>query len=420
MSKPGSFWDAFRDPKLALMLGLGFASGLPNPLAGDTLSAWFDDVGVDLATLGFWGGVVHLPYNLKFLWASVFDRYSPPFLSRRRSWLAVCQVALLVLIGVLGTFDPSKQPALVAALAALVAFTAASQDIVVDAYRTEMLSEAQRASGVAIFVAAYRVALIASGSIALILADRLPWSVVFWMLAGLMGIGILCTLIAPPVDVPPRAPRSMTEAVVEPFREFLKRDQAVLLLLITMLYKFGDVFVGAIRTPFLRHVGFSLTEIGTLAKLVGIAATIAGALLGSGFVAKWGLKRSMIVFGIAQALPNLAYALLASVGKSYVLLGVGIGVDSFMGGMGAAALTAFFQTICNRRFTAMQFALLTSLMTVPGRLLGMGSGWLTEHIGWTALWVLSVVVAAPAILMLAKVEITEPRDPDAPAAPEAA
>lgn len=407
MSK-ASFWDAFRDPKLALMLGLGFASGLPNPLAGDTLSAWLDDVGVDLASLAFFGGIVHLPYNLKFVWASVFDRWAPPFLGRRRSWLVITQVALLVLIGLMGTFDPTQRPLLVGALALLVAFGAASQDIVSDAYRTEVLSEAQRASGVAIFVAAYRVGLIVTGSLALILADRLPWSVVFWGLGGLMGIGVLTTLLAPPVAAPARAPKTLVEAIVEPFREFLKRDQAWLFLVITMLYKFGDVFVTAIRTPFLREVGFSLTEIGTLVKFVGIAATIAGALVGGGFVAKWGIQRAMIVFGVAQALPNLAYAVLAWVGKSYALLGIGIGVDNFMGGMATAALTAFFMTICNRRFTAMQYALLTSLMTVPGRLLGMGSGWLTEHIGWPALWITSVVVALPALLLLMRARIVEP------------
>ncbi len=407
MSK-ASFWDAFRDPKLALMLGLGFASGLPNPLAGDTLSAWLDDVGVDLASLAFFGGVVHLPYNLKFVWASVFDRWAPPFLGRRRSWLVLTQVALLVLIGLMGSFDPTQRPLLVGALALLVAFSAASQDIVSDAYRTEVLSEAQRASGVAIFVAAYRVGLIVTGSLALILADQLPWSVVFWGLGGLMGIGVLTTLLAPPAAAPARVPKTLIEAIVEPFREFLRRDQAWLFLVITMLYKFGDVFVTAIRTPFLREVGFTLTEIGTLVKFVGIAATIGGALVGGGFVAKWGIQRAMIVFGVAQALPNLAYAVLAWVGKSYALLGIGIGVDNFMGGMATASLTAFFMTICNRRFTAMQYALLTSLMTVPGRLLGMGSGWLTEHIGWPALWITSVVVALPALLLLMRARIVEP------------
>ncbi|MBX3269764.1 MAG: AmpG family muropeptide MFS transporter [Sandaracinaceae bacterium] len=408
MAKPASFWDAFRDPKLALMLGLGFASGLPNPLAGDTLSAWFDDVGVPLASVAFFGGLVHLPYNLKFVWASVFDRFWPPFLSRRRSWLLVCQVALLVLIGALGALDPSKGPALVAGLALVVAFTAASQDIVADAYRTELLSAEQRASGVAIFVMAYRVALIVTGSLALIVADHVSWTVAFGMLAALMSVGVVTTLIAPPVAVPPRTPRTMREAIVEPFRELLGREQVWLLLFITMLYKFGDVFVTAIRTPFLREVGFTLTEIGSIVKLIGLIATIVGALLGGGLVAKWGLKRAMIVFGVAQAVPNLSYAALAVVGKSYSLLAVGIGVDNLAGGMGTAALTAFFMTICNRRFTAMQYALLTSLMTVPGRLLGMGSGWLTEHIGWPALWVASVVAAIPALVLLVYVRIVEP------------
>lgn len=402
-----SYWDAFRNPRLALMIGLGFSSGLPNPLAGDTLSAWFDDVGVGVAALAFFTNWAHLPFNLKFVWAPLFDRFSLPFLSRRRGWMIVAQVGLLVLIGVMGTFDPATQPWLVAALAMLVAFMAASQDIVVDAYRTELLPLEQRASGVAIFVAAYRVALIVSGSLALVLADRLPWTFVFYFLAGLMSVGIVFTLISPVPEGQPLPPRTLRDAVVEPFRDLLQRDQAWLLLAIVMLYKFGDVVVSAIRTPFLRSVGFTLTEIGVAGKFVGIAATIIGALVGAGFVAKWGLKKALIVFGVGQAVPNLTYALLGVVGKSYPLMIAGYGIDNVMGGMGTAAQVAFFMTICNKRYTATQYALLTSLMTIPGHLFGMGSGAIVVSIGWPAMWVLSVVFALPALFLLHKVRIVE-------------
>ncbi|HHH31258.1 MAG TPA: MFS transporter, partial [Polyangiaceae bacterium] len=197
-------------------------------------------------------------------------------------------------------------------------------------------------------------------------------------------------------------------------REFLQRDQAWLLLSIVLLYKFGDVVVGQLRTPFLRSVGFTLTEIGTMGKLVGIAATIVGALVGGGFVAKWSLKRAMIAFGIAQALPNLTYAALAYTGKNYVLMAAGYGIDNFMGGMGTAALIAFLMTLCDKRYTAMQYALFTALMTVPGRLFGLGSGWLVTQVGWPALWVISVVVAVPALLLLARARLPEPEPEPAP------
>lgn len=408
MARQASYWDAFRDPRLALMIGLGFSSGLPNPLAGDTLSAWFDDIGVGIAALTFFVGWAHLPYSLKFIWAPLFDRFSLPFLSRRRGWMVVSQVGLLVGIGVMGSFDPASQSWLVTILAMGVAFMGASQDIVVDAYRTELLPEAQRASGVAVFVAAYRVALIVSGALVLVLADHFPWTYVFWFLAGLMSIGIVFTLVGPPPDAQPPPPRTLRDAVIEPFREFMKRDQAWLLLAIVMLYKFGDVVVGTIRTPFLRSVGFTLTEIGVAGKFVGISATILGALIAGGFVAKWGLKRALIVFGIGQAVPNLTYALLGVVGKSYPLMIAGYGIDNFMGGMGTAAQVAFFMTIVNKRFTATQYALLTSLMTVPGRLFGMGSGVIAEAAGWPTMWILSVVFALPALLLLTKVRIVEP------------
>ncbi|MGE0788497.1 MAG: MFS transporter [Sandaracinaceae bacterium] len=406
-----AFGDAFASPRLALMVGLGFAAGLPNPLVGDTLSAWLYSHHVSLTAIGLLG-FVHLPYNLKFLWAPLFDGVTLPFLSRRRAWIVVWQIALLIAIGVLGTIDPSTATYAAAGVALFIGFAAASQDIVVDAYRTELLPESMRASGTAIFVAAYRAALIVSGAGALFLADRLPWSVVFLILGGLMSVGVITTLIAPPPEGTPPPPRTFKAAVVDPLLEFLRRRGAWSFLAIVALYKFGDVVVSQLRSPFLLSLGFSLTDIGAIGKGLGMVSTIFGALIGGGLVAAWGLRRSMIVFGIAQALPNLTYAGLAYVGHDYGLMAAGIAIDNFMGGLGASALTAFLMMLCDRRYTAFQFALLTSLMTVPGRLFGLAAGWLTEQLGWETMWVISVLVALPAIVLLALVEF--PPEPSAP------
>lgn len=415
--KKASFWDAFRDPRLALMIPFGFASGLPNPIIGDTLSAWLHTSGVGLTAIGLFSSV-HLPYNFKFVWAPLMDRFGLPFLSRRRDWMLVSQLALLVGIGLMGQLDPSVGLYSVVGLAWLVAFAGASQDITVDAYRTELLGRDQRASGVAIFVAAYRVALLISGAAALALADHIGWRTVFWGLSGLMLVGIIATWLSPPLRGQPPPPRTLGEAIIEPFREFLTRDNAFRLLWIVALYKFGDVVVGRLRSPFLLELGFTLTEIGVVGKFVGIASTIVGALVGGGFVAKLGLRRALIVFGIGQALPNLTYAFLALTGKSLPLMGLAYGLDNFMGGMGTAALLAFFMTLCNKHYTATQYALLTSLMSVPGILFGMGSGWFAEHLGWPAIWVFSVAAALPAIFLLMNTEIVEPVDLDDEPAPK--
>lgn len=404
-----SFFDAFTSPRLALMVGLGFASGLPDPLTGSTLSAWLATLHVDVATIGLFS-LVHLPYNLKFLWAPLLDRFALP-LGRRRGWMLLTQVLILVGVGVMATLDPVHAPAMVAAMALAICVVSATQNIAVDAYRTEILPAEQRASGTAIFVASYRGAMIVAGAVALVLSEWISWGKVYLFLAALMSIGVITTLIAPTPETGIAPPRSLREAVVEPFREFLRRDHAILFLVVIMLYKVGDVVAGALRIPFLiDELDFSRAEVGVVLKGLGLGATIVGALTGGGLVARFGLKRCLIAFGLAQGSANVLYAWLAIAGKDHLLMTASICVDELMGGMGTAAFVALMMTLCNKRYTAMQYALFSSLMTVPGRLLGGASGFIANALGWPGFFLLTMVLAIPAIALIARVEIKEPAD----------
>lgn len=407
-----SFWDAFRNPRLALMLGLGFASGLPNPLTGSTMTAWFASEGVTLAMIGF-SSIFHLPYNLKFLWAPLLDRYRLPGFGRRRGWMLLTQVVLMLCIAALGTLDPRSAFTQIGLFAVVTAFFSATLDIATDAYRTDVLPPHQRASGTAIFVAAYRGALIVAGAFALILSDFLPWRVIYWMFAGLMGVGILTTLISPAAPTEAGAPRSIGEAIVEPLRELRSRPGIGKVIAIIMLYKVGDVVAGQLQIPFFMEVGFSRSEIGAVLKGLGLGATIAGTLVGGGLVARWGLKLALIVFGFAQAIANLAYVGVASVGKNYAWMTGAIGIDNFMNGLGTSAFVALLMSMCNKRFTAFQYALFSSLMTVVGRLLGYHSGWLVDETGWTSFFVISTLAALPALVLLHFADLREPSEADA-------
>ena len=407
-----SFWDAFRSPRLALMLGIGFASGLPNPLTGSTMTAWLASEELTLTAIGF-ASYFQLPYNFKFLWAPLLDRYGIPGLGRRRGWMLVTQVALVLSIGVLGSFDPSSALTSIGVMAIATAFLSATQDVASDAYRTDILPAAQRASGTAIFVAAYRGALIFAGAVALALSDVVSWRVVYWIFAAAMGIGVVTTLIAPAAPTEAMAPRSMREAIVDPFLEFFNRRGSLTFIVIIMLYKFGDVVVGHFQIPFFMELGFTKTEIGAVLKGLGLGATIVGALAGGGLVARWGLKPALIVFGLAQAIANLAYVGVAQAGKSYAWMTGAIVVDNFMNGLGTAAFVAMLMTLCNKRFTAFQYALFSSLMTVPGRLLGGAAGWLADDVGWGNFFLISTVAALPALLLLFFVQVREPSEPSA-------
>lgn len=406
-AKKPSFWDAFSSPRLALMIGFGFASGLPNPLTGSTLTAWLGDAEVTLAMIGI-ASWFALPYNFKFLWAPLLDRYPIPKLGRRRGWILLAQIALVISLAVLGTIDPRTELQWIGVAALCVTFFSASQDIVSDAYRTDLFPAAQRASAAAVFVASFRVAMIVATSLALVLSDLMPWRYVYWIMAGLMSIGIVTTLIAPTPASEEAAPKSLLSAVIDPLVEYFTRRGgvrgaviAVTFLAIIALYKIGDVIAGHLLNNFLQELDFTNTEIGLVNKGMGLGATIAGALSGGGLVARFGLKRALIGCGIAQATSNLAYAGLAIAGKNYAVMIGAIGVDNFMNGLGTAAFVALLMSLCNKRFTAFQYALFSSSSTLLGRFLGGGSGWLAEAAGWPTFFLISLFCGLPALVLLA-------------------
>ncbi len=371
---------------------------MPLLLTGSTLTAWLDDAGVGIEVIGFFA-LISLPYNLKFLWAPLLDRFQIPGLGRRRGWILLFQLALALAIAAMGAVDAAASPASVAVLGLAVAFLSASQDVVVDAYRTDVLAKDELGKGTATYVTGYRLALIAAGGGALALADVVPWRVTYWVMASLMVVGITAAWWAP--DPPPtEPPRSVREAVFEPLIEFFRRRGALLALIIVMLYKLGDALANHMITPFLLGLDFTKTEIGVVQKLLGMAATIGGCAVGGLLVDRIGVIRSLIWFGLLQAVANLGYLALALVGKNHSVLVAAIGIDNVCNGLGTAALVAYLMSLCNRRFSATQYALLTSASTILGRLLGALSGIVIARIGWAGFFVASIGVAAPALLLL--------------------
>ena len=388
------------------MAPLGFASGLPLFLTGSTLTAWMTVEGVDLTTIGLMS-LVALPYSFKFLWAPLMDRFSLPFLGRRRGWMVLSQLLLLVTVGTMGFVDPKAAPGALALMALLVAFCSASQDIVSDAYRTDVLPSHERASGTAVFVAGYRVALIVAGAGALLLSDHMHWWGIYCLMGCLMLVGTAATWFAPDPTEQPGRPESLRKAVYEPIVEFFKRPGAIGFLFVVVFFKIGDSLAGHLITPFLLKKGFEMVQIATLAKGLGLAATIAGALVGGGLVARFGLKRSLLVFGILQASANVFYLAIDLSGPNALLLAAAIGIDSFFGGLATAAFVAYLMSLCNKRYTAMQYALFSSASSVVGRFLGGGSGWFAENFGWSWFFVLTVVLAVPGLLVLSRLTLDD-------------
>ncbi len=384
------------------MLALGFASGLPLLLTGTTLQAWATVENVSLQAIAFLT-LVGSAYTLKFLWAPVIDRYVPPFLGRRRGWLIVLQLLLAAAIASMGLFSPSTNLMPLAMLAVLVAFLSASQDVAFDAYRTEVLQPQERGAGAAVSVLGYRVGMLVSGGLALVIADSwLGWQAMYFVMGGLMALFALATVVAPEPQVVPPAPRSLAEAVTGPLREFFSRPGAWGLLALIVLYKLGDAFAGALSTTFLiRGAGYSPTEVGLVNNVMGVAVTIIGALVGGGLLARLGLYRSLMMFGIAQALSNLAYWAIAVSPPSLILMAAGVGLEHLCFGMGTAAFVALQMALCNIRFTATQFALLSALGAI-GRtyLAGPLAPPLVESFGWSGFFLATVVIAVPGLVLL--------------------
>jgi PAT family beta-lactamase induction signal transducer AmpG len=391
----------FRSRKIFLLLLLGFSSGLPLALTGATLQAWLTVSGVDLTTIGMFA-LVGQPYTYKFLWAPLMDRFTIPLLGRRRGWLVVTQLGLLAAIAWMGTLAPERSPWLLASLALVVAFLSASQDIVFDAYRTDVLGAEERGAGAAVSVLGYRIAMLVSGGLALILADEwLGWTGTYWLMAALMLVGVVAAWVAEEPSAPPRAPHSLEQAVREPLAEFFGRDGAWILLAVIVLYKLGDAFAGSLSTAFLiRGPGFSLTEVGLVNKWLGVFATIAGALAGGALMARLKLYRSLVLFGVLQAVTNLGYMLLALAGKSYVLMVAAVAAENLCGGMGTAAFVALLMAMCERRHSATQYALLSALAALGRVYVGPAAGAMAQRLGWPEFFFATFLIALPGLAML--------------------
>ncbi|MFJ3459032.1 muropeptide MFS transporter AmpG [Scandinavium goeteborgense] len=391
----------FQQPKSAILLILGFASGLPLALTSGTLQAWMTVENIDLKTIGFFS-LVGQAYVFKFLWSPMMDRYTPPFLGRRRGWLLTTQILLLFSIAAMGFLEPTSQLRWMAALAVVIAFCSASQDIVFDAWKTDVLSPEERGTGAAISVLGYRLAMLVSGGLALWLADQwLGWQAMYWLMAALMIPCIIATLFAPePSDIIP-APKTLEQAVAEPLRDFFGRNNAWLILLLIVLYKLGDAFAMSLTTTFLiRGVGFDAGEVGVVNKTLGLFATILGALYGGVLMQRLSLFRALLIFGILQGASNAGYWLLSITDKSMLTMGTAVFFENLCGGMGTAAFVALLMTLCNKSFSATQFALLSALSAVGRVYVGPIAGWFVEAHGWPTFYLFSVFAAIPGILLL--------------------
>ena len=386
--------------RIGVIMLLGFASGLPLELSGSTLKLWFADKGVDFTSIGLLS-LIGMPYAFKALWAPVLDRYVPPFLGRRRGWMLITQVAVaLGLIAMAGS-SPTVAPGTLAAFAVFVAFASASQDIVLDAYRTDVLHDRERGFGAAVFVSGYRVAMLVAGAVSLIIADELGWSVAYLTMAAMMGVGALATLIAPPPEFAVKPPRTLARAVIDPLVELFTRPGALWLILAVFLFKLGDAFAGSLFGPFLRRaLGFTPGEIGVVMKTVGFASVMGGMLIGGLLMARLGLLRSLVVFGVLQAASNLVFMVLAEAGHDYGLMVTSVAVENVTGGMGTAAFVALLMALCDHRYTATQYALLSAIAALGRIFIGPLAGMSVDPLGWTAFFAISAIVAVPGIVII--------------------
>jgi PAT family beta-lactamase induction signal transducer AmpG len=394
------YLQVFRSRSIAVVTFLGFSSGLPLALTSGTLQAWMTVAGVDIRTIGIFA-LVGIPYLIKFLWSPLMDRYVPPWLGRRRGWIVITQLTLIIGISAMAFSSPEKALMLLATVALIVAFTSASQDIVIDAYRTDILKEQERGVGAAVFVMGYRIAMLVSGGLAFVLSDHIGWKNTYLLMAALISVGILSTLVGPEPEERVVPPRSLREAVWGPLKDYLSRNSAVSLLILIILYKLGDAYAGTLTTAFLiRGVDFSVSDVGYINKGLGFISVIIGALFGGTLMVKLRLFRALMIFGILQAVSNLSFMFLAWIGKSYSMLVFAVAFENLSGGMGTAAFVSLLMAMCNHRYTATQYALLSSLAALGRVFISPTSGYLVESIGWANFFFITFLVALPGLWML--------------------
>jgi len=415
-----SWQEVLLNRRMVICIFQGFASGMPLYVLTQLIPGWLRTEGVDLATIGLFT-IVTLPYTWKFLWAPLVDRYRLPFLGRRRGWMLVSQILLLLTIVQFGALNPAQDLSVIVWLVFATSLFSATQDILLDAYRRELLSDDELGTGNSIFVNAYRISSLVPGSLAFILADVLPWSAVFSVVSLFMTVGIVTTLLVAETADEGIAPRTIREAVVDPFIEFFSRDSvrsAVLVLSFMFLYKLGDNMATALQTPFFIDMGFTLTEIGTVAKFAILGSSILGTALGGLLMLKLSINRALWLFGFVQLLSILGYAALARIGDNLYALFAVASFEYLGVGLGTVALWAFMAKQTNMRFTATQLALLTSLTAVPRTFANASTGFIVEAIGYFNFYLLCVVFAVPGLVLLKFVApwsqtdetVNEPRD----------
>lgn len=398
-------WRQILNRKMLICMSLGFSSGLPLFILINLITAWLKSEHVDLKAIGLIGAFGFF-YTWKFAWAPLMDRYSLPFLGRRRGWILVTQLLLVVVITAMGQMDPNGNFLLIGSMYAALAFVSASQDIVIDAYKREILDDDQQALGNALAVNTYKLSALVPGSISLILSDHFSWQSVFFITALFMLPGIVTTLLMKEPDIYGSPPKNLREAVVLPFKEFINRkgvSAALLILLFIFLYKLGDSMATALQTPFFMELGFSRTQIGVVAKSTGLWAGLAGGLAGGIWLMKIGINRGLWIFGALQALAILGFAALAQAGASVWMLGVVMAADYFAVGLGTAAFTAFIATTTDPRYTATQFALFTSLAVVPRTFFNAITGYIVAQSGWFGFFIICFLLTIPGMLLLFKV-----------------
>ena len=404
MTKPTSLSRQLFSRKMLICFFTGFSSGLPLYILVSLLPAWLRSEGVDLKAIGLFA-LIQLPFTWKFIWAPLFDRYTLP-LGRRRGWLLLTQLGLILTLPMFGRFHPQLDIWTIAYFCSLVAFFSASQDIVLDAYRRELLLDEELGLGNAVHVNAYKLAGLIPGSLSLILADHLDWSYVFVITAMFMLPGMMMTLLVREPALLLDRPKTLREAVVAPFVEFMQRrglQSALLVLLFIFLYKLGDSMATALATPFYLDMGFSKTEIGLIAKNAGLWPSVIGGMLGGLWMLKIGINRALWVFGVLQMVAILGFAWLVDAGHSLFSLGAIIGIEALGVGLGTAAFVAYIARETNPMYTATQFALFTSLAAVPRTVANAATGYMVESLGWQQFFVMCFLIAIPGMLLLVKV-----------------
>ena len=408
-----SLIQVFRNRKMGYLLLLSFSSGMPFYLTTRTLQPWLTLEGVSLTTVGLLS-LVGLPYSVKFLWSPLLDRFTFQRMGRRRGWMLLSQVLLLGSIASMAFGRPATGISFIATIALIIAFLSATQDIAVDAYRADVLDPHEMGAGAGITALGYRIALILTGGGAFILADYTSWPRVYLIMAAFMLVGLMASLRAPePLD-PGEAPASLADAVFAPFSEFWNRfgaASAVLVLLFIAFYKLGDALITNMTTPFLLQTGFTQSEIGVVQGVIGLTATIVGALAGGALLSQMGIMRALWIFGLLQAGTNLLYMILAQAGHNYSLMVLTITVENFCSGLGTAAFLAFLMSLCNRGFSATQYALLSSLWAFTRDVGAAPAGRMAEVMGWPFFFLTTFFVALPALVLLRVLGRYTPPDP---------